>query len=94
MMKKENYIKTITESETKTGRRDQCQENKSQCSYSNKSRRPYGVAVLLENIDNLKNHRRYETERISKCLHFLFCVSIPFKMITKHWQEEFEFQAS
>ena len=27
-MKKENYIKTITESETKTGRRDQCQENK------------------------------------------------------------------
>ena len=52
---------------------------------SNESRRPYGIVVLLETIDNLRNHGRYERERTSKCLHFLFCFSIPFKMITKHW---------
>ena len=51
---------------------------------SNKSRRPYGVVVLLQTVDNLRNHGRYKRERISKCL-YLFCFSIPFKMITKHW---------
>ena len=86
VIKKENYAKTVTESETKKKERGISVRKTSLkvLILSNKSRRPYGVVVLLQTVDNLRNHGRYKRERISKCL-YLFCFSIPFKMITKHW---------